>query len=326
MAAHEPYEPIRDWSPEGKRRLVEEHGAQLRLLLDEAFTVFVERTGIGLAAFRFSGDEPTNEAVDWSINRFLTANIDPSKLHPGSQSWRIFTEVKFWLSQREGKAGFQRIVTRRTAPTEAADRERPPADDDTPTVPSELDRARIRKRMVQGFITLRDRTCAALAGWWLAGTARLRHDVFAPEDPPSEWANAGADAEALTAKQRSFFIADALFRYLALFAGFVRDDGDDSHRACAYTWFSPCENRPPYEVDRESVREAMNGLPSRTMTTLRHDGVTTLIRRCTELAEPLPDDESDPMKLTLARHSLRLSLLHRFKIDDASLVALIKAL
>lgn len=323
MASREPYEPIRDWSAEGRRRLVDEHGAELRLLLDEAFTVFVERTGIGLAAFRFRGDDPTSEAVAWSIERFLTADIDPSKLRPGSRSWRLFTEASFWLSQREGAAGYRRIVARR-APIEAADRE-PPAEAAL-TVLSDLDAARCRERLVRGLRTLRDRCCAALAGWWLAGTARLRRDVFAPEDPPSDWASAVAAEDDSTARQRSFFIADALFRYLALFAGFVRDDGDEPHRACARTWFSPCESRPPYEVDRASVCVALGGVPSRTMTTLRHDGVTTLIRRCAELAGRPPDDAGLRLEVTLARHSLRLSLLHRFKIVDAGLVASIEAL
>jgi len=326
MASRETYEPIRDWSVEGRRRLVDEHGVELRLLLDEAFTVFVEKTGIGLAAFRFRGDDPTSEAVAWCIERFLTVDLDPSKLRAGSRSWRLFTEASFWLSQREGAAGYRRIVTRRVAPIEAADRELSPPAEAVPTVLGDLDAERCRERLVRGLRALRDRCCAALAGWWLAGTARLRRDVFAPEDPPSDWALAVAAEDDSTSKQRSFFMADALFRYLALLAGLVRDDGDEPHRACVRTWFSPCEDRPPYEVDRARVCAALGGVPSRTMTTLRHDGVTTLIRRCAELAGRPLDDASPRLEVTLARHSLRLSLLHRFKIDDAGLVASVEAL
>jgi len=121
-------------------------------------------------------------------------------------------------------------------------------------------------------------------------------------------------------------VADALFRYLALFAGLVQRDGaDESHRACVQTWFDRCSNEPPYEVGRAAVRAALSGLPSRQMTTLRHDGVTTLLRRCLALAE-LPPDDGDPLVRALARSSLRRSLLHRFKIEDAGLTERIHSL
>ncbi len=325
MTSREPYEPIRDWSADGKRRLVEERGDQLRLLLDEAFTVFVEETRIGLAAFRFHGDDPVGEAVDWCIERFLTVDIDPSKLRVGSRSLRLFTEARFWLSQREGTAGFRRILMQRAMPIESPERGLPPSAESRSTMGS-LDAERFRERLARGLLALRDRCCVSLVGWWLAGTARLRRDIFAPEDPAREWDGAVAAEEDFTPKERSFCIADALFRYLALFAGLVRDDGDEPHRACTRTWFSPCEDRRPYEVDRASVCAALGGMRSRTMTTLRHDGVTTLIRQCIELAERPVDDGGLYLEVALARRSLRVSLLERFKISDAGLNASIKAL
>lgn len=325
MSASDEYEPINDWSLEGRRRLVEERGDQIRLLLDAAFTDFTDERGVNLREFRFRGEDPVTDAVEWSVEYFLRPHIDVEKLHTKSRSMRLFTEASFWLVHRESIAGYRRILARaqRGGPTSDAA-------SDTSTSPDVLtatrvDARRFRERIIAGVLALRDACCASLVGWWLVGMARQRRLWFASDDPWTAWADAVA-LDDRSPKQRSFHVADALFRYFALFANLVqRDSNDLPHRACVLTWFTPCEDRPPYEVARRLVREALGGLPSRQMTTLRNDGVESLVRRCVELAGR-SENGSDPLEDALSRASLRLSVLHRFHIEDAAIGRAIDAL
>lgn len=326
MASRPSYEPIANWSREGRARLVREQGDRMRALLEAAFETFVAEEGVALRAFRFHGDDPIPEAVEWCVERFQTADLDPARLHEGSRSWRIFTEVGFWLAQREGKAGYRRALVRRAMGANALDRVALADESPEAVASNHVDVQRMRERIVGGAILLRDTCCAALVGWWLVGSARERRAWFADDEQPDPWDGAFAADPPRNPKERSFHVADALFRYLALFAGLVQHEGGDlSHRACVRTWFDRCSNEPPYEVARVAVRAALGDLPSRQMTTLRHDGVTTLIRRCLALAER-PSDDGDPRVRALARSSLRLSLLHRFKIEDAALTDRIHSL
>jgi len=298
----------------------------MRALLEAAFETFVAKAGVGLEAFRFYGDEAVAEAVDWCVDRFRTADLDPARLHAGSCSWRLFTEVGFWLAQREGKAGYRSALARRAVGALALAWVASADESPEAIASNHVDVRRVRERIVGGVTTLRDTCCAALVGWWLVGSARLRRAWFTDDEPSDLWDTAIAAEHPRNPKARSFHVADALFRYLALFAGLVQRDGaDESHRACVQTWFDRCSNEPPYEVGRAAVRAALSGLPSRQMTTLRHDGVTTLLRRCLALAE-LPPDDGDPLVRALARSSLRRSLLHRFKIEDAGLTERIHSL
>lgn len=319
------HEPITDWSREGRSLLVREQGDRMRALLEEAFDTFLDDKAAGLMAFRFRSDDPVAEAVEWCVDRFQSADLDPQRLHPGSRSWRLFTEASFWLSQREGAAGYRRILAQFAAGAGAAPALR--SDDASPeaAATTNLEARRLRDRIVAGVIVLRNACCAALVGWWLLGSARQRRAWFADGDPPSRWEAALDADDDRTPKQRSTHIADALFRYLALFADLVHRDGNESHRACVRTWFAPCDNRPPYEVSRETVLAATGDLTSRQMTTLRHDGVTTLVRRCVALAER-PSGDGDPLPRALARSSLRRTVLHRFKIEDETLAARIATL
>jgi hypothetical protein len=319
------HEPIIDWSREGRTRLVQEQGDRMRALLEVAFETFLDDKGVGLAAFRFRSDGPVAEAVEWCVERFQSADIDPGKLRAGSNSWRLFTEVSFWLSQRETAAGYRRALAHRKG--EYSDVEEAPSTDESPeTVATrDIDARRVRDRISDGVIALRETCCAALVGWWLIGSARQRRVWFENDDLADEWNTALAADQGRTSKERSFHIADALFRYLALFAGLVRRDGDESHRACVQTWFDRCVNEPPYEAPRAAVRAALGGLPSRQMTSLRHDGVITLIRRCVALTDR-SWREVDPLVNALSLSSLRLSLLHRFRIKDDDLEARIRSL
>ena len=310
------YEAITDWSKEGRRRLVAERGTHLRALLDEAFTQAVDG-GLSLAAFRFAGDDPVTDAVEWCIARFEVMDVDPSRLHAGSRSLRLFTEVQFWLAQREGAAGFRRATRaqadrRSAAPARCED------------VVDALERQQQLDLVRKGVITLRERCCAALVGWWLEGSAELRHALFAPQDASEIWPT--REAAFRSPKERSFHIADALFRYYALFAGLVSDEEEPlRHRACVLTWFHPCSDEPPYEVPRTAVRAILREMPSRQMTSLRHEGVRVLIRRCIEHADAALG-RGAALDRHLACTSLRASLLHRFKVDDDDLSRRIKAL
>jgi hypothetical protein len=314
---HLAYEPITDWSREGRRRLVEVRGAHLWNLLDEAFTRAIEG-GLSLANFRFHGEDPVPEAVEWCIARFEAMDLDPGRLHPESRSLRLFTEVGFWLAQREGAAGYRRATRAPRADEHTTSNDaREDADD-------ALDRKRQSDRVREGLKALRDRCCASLVAWWLEGAADLRRAVFAPHDDPGAWSP--RDVAEHSPKARSFHIADALFRYYALFAGLVRDHDDElTHRACVLTWFSPCGEEPPYEVSREVVRAVLHDMPSRQMTTLRHEGVRALIRQCTDHAVAARRCDV-ALDQHLARASLRASVLHRFKVDDEELSRRIKAL
>ncbi len=311
-----PYEPITDWSREGRQRLVESRGALLQSLLDEAFSQAVDG-GLSLANLRFHGDDPVTEAVEWCIRRFETMDLDPARLPPGSRSLRLFTEVRFWIAQREGAAGARRATR--------APRSEPTALPHDTQEAADIDRERQLQcdRVHAGLLTLRDRCCAALVGWWLEGANDLRKALFAPHDGPHLWPPRDATR---SPKARSFHTADALFRYYAMFVGLVRDaDAEPTHRACVLTWFSPCGDEPPYEVAREVVRAALDDMPSRQMTTLRHEGVRVLIHQCTGHAEAAVGCDSG-LDRHLARVSLRASVLHRFKVDDAALSGRIKAL
>ncbi|MFO0608837.1 MAG: hypothetical protein U0324_37065 [Polyangiales bacterium] len=311
-----PYEPITDWSRAGRQRLVEARGALLRSLLDEAFSQAVDG-GLSLASLRFHGDDPVAEAVAWCIRRFEAVDLDPARLPPGSRSLRLFTEVRFWVAQREGAAGARR-ATRSPRPEPPA----PPRDTEDA---ADIDRERQRQceRVCAGLRTLRDRCCAALVGWWLEGAIDLRKALLAPHDPPGSWPACDA---ARSPKARSFHVADALFRYYAMFAGLVRyADDEPTHRACVLTWFSPAATSRPTRSRAGVVRAALDDMPSRQMTTLRHEGVRVLIHRCTGHAEAAVGMDGG-LDRHLARESLRASLLHRFKVDDAALSRRIKAL
>jgi hypothetical protein len=97
------YESIEDFGVEARTRLVDTRGDEIRLLLDSAFSDFVDaEPDVSLAAFGFHGDDPIVDAVRWAMDRFASADLDVSRIHPGSRSFRIFTEVRFWLAQKAG--------------------------------------------------------------------------------------------------------------------------------------------------------------------------------------------------------------------------------
>ncbi len=315
MARATTYAPITDWSREGRRRFLAEHRSDAELLLDQALNQVWE-DGFDLRACGFKGDDPVSEAVAWSLDRFCEADLDSRRIQSESRSLRLFTEAWFWLAQRVGTRALRRIrnTTRRSRRDVDPSRLPAPEADDAPTGDDDVRRERIA-------MTLRElsrRCCPALVTWWLEGAVKFRAALFDDADPLAV-DRVLTEAPVPTPKQRSLRIADALFRYLALYLGFIDPEGGDlSHRACVRSWFSTCDNRPPYERAKELVMRDLGDLPSRQMTTLRQDGAEALIGRCVEVtARPAEEDESGDG--AFARWSLRKTLLERYDVENASI-------
>ena len=167
------YELIEDFSAAARRQLVEARGDEIRLLLDSAFSDFVDaQPGVSLAAFGFRGDDPIAEAVSWAMDWFASTDLDMYRIHGRSRSFRIFTEVRFWLAQKAGRKGYSSLV--------GAPRLVQPDPEDTRTeAGAEANATSAFGDELAGTLPgFRDRTCADLVGFWLAGTKRLRRDWF----------------------------------------------------------------------------------------------------------------------------------------------------
>lgn len=304
-----PYDTIEDWSPAGRARLILEQGTYVRLLLDEALTVFIERKGVSLSAFRFHGEDPVTEAVEWCVERFLTADIDPTRLHPNSRTLKIFTEVGFWLAQRESIRGYKRVMAESFAMRNLAE-------GTCSGEPTDLvDRVeRWATRLGASLRQLRHRTCEDLVGFWLQGTARLRAKVLGHgTDHP----NVGVGQ---SPKERSFHIGDAMFRFLVLHLEMLSPLVDTSRRACALALFTPCSNAPPYRLPDQVVAEKLSLRTGREASKIWKAGLTDFLVKCLDLAEMHPDEADEPLDVFLGRESLRSSLLHLYKLDSASLM------
>ncbi|TKC96483.1 hypothetical protein [Polyangium fumosum] len=174
MTSAQVYDPIDDWTPEGRRRLVEARGDEIRALLDLAFTDFVETHEVGLSSFGFRGDDPVSEAVEWSMKRFVDADIDPAYLHPGSRSLRLFTEARFWLHQKVGREGYGRLLAAPRSPE--VPREEAHGGEGDGLDPGAVEE--FGKTLAATLRTLGHRTCADLAGFWLEATRTLRRAWF----------------------------------------------------------------------------------------------------------------------------------------------------
>ena len=84
------FAPIADWSPEGRRRLVEERGSEIRLELDETFSAYADQRELGWYGFR--GTDPVDDAVEWALERFATLpELDPARLAPSLRGFGLFT-------------------------------------------------------------------------------------------------------------------------------------------------------------------------------------------------------------------------------------------
>jgi hypothetical protein len=308
--------PITDWSKEGRASLVREHREVVALLLRHSLAQVAKPYGEQalLDAFRF---ETLDDAVDWCLERFATGTLEPGKLSPPSRSWRLFTQARFWLSQREGAAGFQRkmqeleaALWRDSARTEPAEPGVAPAPD--------LDVQRLVERLTRTLSELLARTCPDLVTWWLRATEELRSLWFElpiPEpahEPPSK-------------KDRSLRVHDALFRFACLFRKPLLQGKDMAPAQLAVReWlFSPCRNEPPYRRTEEEIAAALPlTVPKekRAIQRLRREGVSALIHQLlSHLDTPVePADAVALLEWTLLRMSVTRTTLVTFSLDEGS--------
>lgn len=317
----ENYESIEDWSVDGRRRLADARGDEIRRLLDDGFTALLDaERDVSLAAFGFRGDDPVVEAIEWSIDCFATREIDPSKLTPGSRSFRLFTEARFWLAQKAGKQGYRSILAATRAPhrrshDEARTAAQPISEDVAHAFGAELAAA------LPGFHA---RTCADIVGFWLEGTKRVRRVWFSWEDS----GELSDEAAVLSKKQRSFYAHDAMFRFLWCFCRLIPASQDESaERALELTCLSGCPNEPPYRVPDRLVVITLGLRGSREVSRLRKDGARHFLNACLDrVAHNRMFVPRDRFAVALTRKSLGPTTLHALGIeDDAALRARLAA-
>lgn len=305
-----PYRPIEDWSPEGRARLALEHEDEIRLLLDEAFSSFADE--YPLSAFGFGGVEA---AVDFAFDRFAHGQLDPARIRPASRSFRLFTEVAYWLSQKTG-AGYRPIMARLRAGLE---RRTEPADRPAQAEPDDgLDEIRehTTRRWAATLTELGRRTCSDLVGYWLHATHRMRRDWFG-------WRDRGAIPSGGSKTAHSKHAHDALLRFQCLHKRLVptREPRDPRTIATEASFFAGCANGPPYRADAATVAKHLPpGAASgpRVLNRLWRDGMTRLLHRLLDLLES-DRDEDNPFETALGRASISLTTLHAFKLTERTL-------
>lgn len=313
------FEPIADWSPEARRRLVAERGDELRELLDKTFWEF--STTAELAPFGFRGEDPVDEAVAWCIERFSSdKGVDPGRLW--SRSFELFTQVPWWLSQKVGTNAYRRIRATQQQPTSS----REPADARdafAPVAASEQAQAlRDFKRAVARTLrTLCRRTCPDVVGFWLRGTERLRAHLF-------RWRGRGqlsGPAAASSASKASKRRADALFRFMVLHQDALAED--ESVAAVEVTMLSPCENRAPYRVsDRLAATDPRVMTPTgRGVAAERKAGCAELLGRLTGWLHEPPSGVAGRLEWVLGLASVSLTTVAALGLDASPSVSGLKA-
>ncbi|WP_437737342.1 hypothetical protein [Sorangium sp. So ce1335] len=306
------YQPIEDFTREGRQRLVAERGEEIRFLLDKAFTDFLDaEPDVSLAAFGFRGDDPVSEAVEWAVTRFADGHVDPAELSNGSRSFRLFTEVRFWLSQKAGQQGYQRILAAAKRPRSPALLEEMPAAEADP----DLEVLAFVRALADALPSFRARTCADLLGYWLEGTKRLRRDWFG-------WHERGElseVAERRSKKQRSIHTHDAMFRFLCCFLQLVPGASSAAEDlALELTSLSGCPDRPPYRVPDRDVcgKLARFGVSGpRQVGALRKQGARSFLHRCLDRARADIDTAPGRLASALIRKSLSPTTLHALEIE-----------
>jgi len=301
------YEPIKDWSRAGRVRLVEERGDELRALLRLGFAAFYD--GQDLAPFGFHGDDPVGDAVEWSIQRFCTADLDPTRCTP---TFRLFTEARFWLAQKVGRKAYLRIMSTRAAAHRADPSASTANEDPEPRIaPEVLDD--LRSRLGRTLQQLAARTCADLVGYWLRGMRRLL----------AEWFGWQGDGEVETAapskKKHSFHVHDALFRFQCLHGALVPETGAPIPLvAVRESMFRACENRPPYRQPDEAVAPFLPGgsvTGPRSIGKLRRAGLADLLGKLLDrLARPAFDVREE-LEGVLLRRSLSSTTVHALDLE-----------
>lgn len=312
MAKTHVYDAIDDWTPAGRRRLMDSRGDEIRALLDLGFTEFVETHEVGLSAFGFHEDDPVGEAVEWAICRFVSAEIDPDRLHLGSRTFRLFTETRFWLHQKVGRDGYSRIMAACSNKTASDDEAVARVDSGSMSEPIEV----FARTLASTLRTLRDCTCADIVAFWLEATKTMRREWFGWRER-GEVSDAGAS---FSKKQRSFCGHDAMFRFLCLLHDIVPQEPDLlAERVFWATMLSPCENVPPYRVpDRAVIPQfvALGVRAPRAVAHLRKEGIRLCLQRCFACASwENAERILDRLTVELTRRSLGPTTLHALGLE-----------
>lgn len=303
------YPVITDWSAAGRRTVVETQGEVLRLLLDTAFTAFLDRRS--LSAFGFDTTDPVAQAVEWCLHRFVTADIDPSKLHPESRSLRLFTEVGFWLAQKVGAGNVRRILSRATAEPEPSFEQS--AQQELPTQ-RELTCQAVATRLGATLQQLGERTCADLVGFWLEATETERAEWFGWQTPGC----VSEPAAGRSKKDRTLFRCDAQFRFQCLHRELLSLTGNLARDIVAQTLLSPCPNVPPYRRADALVFSALPELRlrgTRERRRLLKEGCASCLQHFITLLREWPEDGVDRLEWILLRRSVSASTLHAFDLE-----------
>ncbi|RKH48142.1 hypothetical protein D7X12_00745 [Corallococcus sicarius] len=267
-----------------------------------------------LDAFRF---KTLDDAVDWCLKRFATGTLEQGRLSPSSRCWRLFTQARFWLSQREGAAGFLRKMQeleaacrRDSVLAEIPESEGVPVPD--------LDVQRLVERLSRTLTELLARTCPDLVTWWLRATEELRSLWFdLPIPEPSH--------QPRMKKERSIRIHDALFRFACLFRGLLlqQKDAAPSHLAVREWLFRQCRNVPPYRRTEEEIAAALPlTIPKtkRAVQHLRREGVSALLHQLIGSLNA-PAETADAVALMewqLMRESVTKTTLTAFALDEGA--------
>ncbi len=311
---------ITDWSPEGRAALVEAHRELFAALLYRALSLLAERYGEQplLDAFRW---DTLDDAVDWCLERFASANLDPQRLSSPLRTWKLFTVAGFWLAQRESGRGYARkmagLRAERVTPVPSSPEQEHQELPDTGD-PVDLDLRRLISTWVDTLRDLRARTCPGLITWWLRATERLRADWFDVEVP-------SLVDEPASKKARSVLAHDALFRFQALHQKLLREGGavEPSHAVMREWLFRPCEDQPPYRRSEAMIALALpESWPrdKRTLHKLRREGVETLLARLIEKAGDVPDEREGAVlaEWQLLRLSVTKTTLTAFSLDEGA--------
>jgi hypothetical protein len=302
------YRPIPDWSPEGRREIVDRHEVEMVAILEEAFTNFMDEPASSLAAYGFEGDDPVMEAAKWALGRFRDGELDSERINSEDRSFRIFTRVNFWLTQKVGILAFRRLHGVKARIQNGGEAATELATQGSVVVEREAPLA-----VVQVLRRLANQTCASMVGFWLQGTEKMRSHWF-------DWqVKTPAPPADLSPKDRSLSVADALFRFAVLFTSLVPKGDDPAAKACLLTWFSPCEDRHPYRVSEAVVAKQLSLESPRAAERLRHKGMVELIRIVLSAAERTVEVRVRDVDGAILRSSLRKGLLNAYKIEDSEI-------
>jgi hypothetical protein len=303
--------PITDWSQAGRALLVQEHREVLALLLRQSLAQVAKPYGEQnlLDAFRFA---TLDDAVDWCLERFATGSLEPRKL---SRTWRLFTQARFWLSQREGATGFQRKMQELEAGRRQDAARSESLEPGVEHVP-DLDVQRLNERLAHTLSELCASTCADLVTWWLRATEALRSHWFElPEPEPAH--------EPRSKKDRSVRVHDALFRFACLFRKLLLQEKDavPSQLVVREWLFSACRNTPPYRRTEEEIAAALpQKVPKekKAIQRLRREGVSALLHQLISGLD-LPAESAETVALMewqLLRSSVTRTTLVAFDLDE----------